>query len=229
MSDSEFSDEKILRSWHKNAAPWIRAIDGATIASRKLVTDAAIVAAVTGLKPASALDIGCGEGWLARELAALNIEVLGVDAVPELVAAAQRRAGTRESYRQLSYAALAAGALQRHFDTLVCNFSLLGRESVEALVGAAGNLLRPGGHLLIQTLHPYEACGNADYTDGWRAGSWAGFGDDFSDPAPWYFRTLGNWVDLLVQSGLEVVYLREPLHPQTGRPASLILCGRLRK
>ena len=225
MSDSEFSDKKILHSWRKNAAPWISAIGGATIASRKLVTDAAIVAAVTALKPASALDIGCGEGWLARELASQGIDVCGIDAIAELVAAARRQSGPRETYRQLSYAELCDGALPRRFDVLVCNFSLLGRESVDSLIAAARGLLNPGGHLVVQTLHPLEACGEAPYRDGWRAGSWAGFSEEFSDPAPWYFRTMGSWVQLFTENGMSLTNLREPLHPDTGRPASLILCG----
>ncbi|WP_323847045.1 class I SAM-dependent methyltransferase [Microbulbifer magnicolonia] len=227
MSDSEFSDKKILQSWHSNAAPWIRAIDGATIASRKLVTDGAIVAAALDQRPLSALDVGCGEGWLARALAANGIDVWGVDAVPALIEAAQRRAGPREHYRQLSYEALSAGALQVRFDLLVCNFSLLGRESVKGLFGATRKLLNPGGHLLVQTLHPLAACGDAAYRDGWRPGSWQGFSEDFTDPAPWYFRTLDSWFALYRRNGLEVVDLREPLHPETGRPASLILCGKI--
>ncbi|WP_193166266.1 class I SAM-dependent methyltransferase [Microbulbifer hainanensis] len=225
MSDSEFSDKKILHSWRKNAAPWIRAIDGTTIASRKLVTDAAIVAAVTALKPASVLDIGCGEGWLARKLTSHEIDVCGIDAVAELVAAARRQSGPREIYRQLSYAELSGGALPLRFDVLVCNFSLLGRESVNALFAATRGLLNPGGHLVVQTLHPLETCGEATYRDGWRAGSWAGFSEDFSDPAPWYFRTVGSWVTLLTENGMQLAALREPLHPETGRPASLILSG----
>lgn len=227
MSDSEFSDKKILRSWHKNAAPWIRAIDGAAIASRKLATDAAIVAATLEHRPGRILDVGCGEGWLARALAASGAEVWGIDAVPELVEAAQRHAGPREHYRLLTYEALAAGELQQRFDLLVCNFSLLGKESVEELFTAAPGLLNPGGYLLVQTLHPLAACGDRDYRDGWRPGSWAGFSGDFSDPAPWYFRTLEGWVELFRGSGLELVRLREPLHPESGRPASLILCGKL--
>ena len=229
MSDSEFSDKKILQSWRTNAAPWIRAIDSATIASRKLVTDDAIVAAARDLSPRRALDLGCGEGWLARALSGHDIEVWGVDAVAELVESARRRAGTREHYRQLSYEELARGALERDFDLLVCNFSLLGRESVEQLFAAAERLLTPGGSLLVQTLHPLEACGEASYRDGWRRGSWDGFSDDFSDPAPWYFRTTASWVKLFADSGLELAEMREPLHPQTGRPASLILRGARRE
>jgi hypothetical protein len=43
---------------------------------------------------------------------------------------------------------------------------------------------------IIQTLHPLIACGDFSYQDAWREGSWAGFSDDFTDLAPWYFRTL---------------------------------------
>jgi hypothetical protein len=40
------SDQKIIDSWHKNATPWIVAIQDRQIESRNLVTDAAIVSAV---------------------------------------------------------------------------------------------------------------------------------------------------------------------------------------
>ncbi|MGL6160293.1 methyltransferase domain-containing protein [Microbulbifer sp.] len=223
MSDSEFSDKSILRSWHKNAAPWIRAIGEGDIASRKLVTDGAIVDAVLQRQPATVLDIGCGEGWLARALAERGPEVWGIDAVPELIGAAQHRAGPRERYRPLSYEALAAGEMRRRFDLLVCNFSLLGGESVEGIFAASGKLLNPGGHLVVQTLHPMVTCGDADYRDGWRPGSWAGFSGDFSEPAPWYFRTLESWLRLVRRAGLRLEEMKEPLHPETGKPASLIL------
>lgn len=54
-------------------------------------------------------------------------------------------------------------------------------------------------------------------------GSWAGFGGAFSDPAPWYFRTVEGWKKLITDSELHLVEMREPLHPKTGLPASLIL------
>jgi hypothetical protein len=76
--------------------------------------------------------------------------------------------------------------------------------------------------LVIQTLHPVIAAGESPYADGWRQGSWTGFSDDFSDPAPWYFRTMESWVRLLRDSGFVLRELREPVHPISGKPASVI-------
>lgn len=79
----------------------------------------------------------------------------------------------------------------------------------------------------MQTVHPLVSCGEAPYVDGWREGSWAGFSPDFADAPPWCFRTLASWVALFVDSGLRITGLREPHHPQTGQPVSLILAGQL--
>jgi hypothetical protein len=118
--------------------------------------------------------------------------------------------------------AIAAGELELSVDVAVANFALLGKESVERLLERAPRLLAPRGALIIQTLHPVVACGDLPYRDGWRAGSWAGFSNAFTDPAPWYFRTLESWTRLLVDSGLRVVETREPAHPVTQKPASVI-------
>jgi len=215
------SDEKVIASWHTNAAPWTAAVRDQRIESRKLVTDRAIVDAVMSRKPASVLDIGCGEGWLVRALAAQGVRrVIGVDVVPALIE--QARAAGGGEFRVASYEAIAHGTLEISVDVAVANFALIGKDAVDALIRAAPTLLQPGGALIIQTLHPVIACGDLPYKDGWRTGSWAGFSDDFTDPAPWYFRTLEGWVDLIAKSGLTLVELREPIHPTTNKPASVL-------
>ena len=220
-------EAQIIRSWTANAGPWARAIQSGGVASRRLVTDRAVVDAVLGVDPGRVLDLGCGEGWLARALDRAGIKVTGVDAVPELVAEAVRLGGGE--FQLQDYGAIADRQWRcGPFDAAVCNFSLLGRESVESLLGAVGSYLQEAGHLIVQTLHPLAACGDVPYRDGWRAGSWLGFGAEFGDPAPWYFRTLESWVSLLRRAGMDILECREPTAPGAIAPASVIFVCRLR-
>ncbi|CAN7346269.1 class I SAM-dependent methyltransferase [Massilia sp. LjRoot122] len=220
---STHTDASIIDSWSRNTDPWTAAVRGGEIESRTLVTNAAIVEAVRARKPRSGVDLGCGEGWLVRALP--EVRMLGVDASAGLVEQAKAAGGGE--FRQLSYEEIAAGRLQLAVDVAVCNFSLIGDEAVRGLFRAAPGYLRPGGQLIVQTVHPLMACGDAPYVDGWRDGSWAGFSSAFSDPAPWYFRTMSSWLALFEEHGLRVLEMREPLHPRTGKPVSLILAGQV--
>ena len=215
-----FSDAKIVESWHKNAASWTVAVREGHIESRRQVTDQAIINTLLDSSPASVLDIGCGEGWLVRELAASHIPAIGIDAIPGLIESAQRAGNS--AFRVMTYEELAAGKLNAQVDAAVCNFSLLGKESVEGIFRAAASLLRPKGFFIVQTLHPIMACGTLPYQDGWREGSWDGFNGSFIDPAPWYFRTIEGWIRLFTENQLRVAEVREPIHPKTSKPASMI-------
>lgn len=215
------TDAAILESWSRNAKPWTAAVRGGEIETRKLVTDAAIVAAVRARAPRTGLDLGCGEGWLVRALP--EVAMVGVDAIAGLADGA-RAAGGGE-FLTMSYEEIGAGKLALAVDVAVANFSLIGKEAVDGLFAAAPSYLRAGGTLLVQTVHPVMACGEAPYIDGWRAGSWAGFSDDFQDAPPWYFRTMSSWIALFADHGLRLAEMREPLHPRTGKPVSLILAG----
>lgn len=221
---SSNSERRILRSWQGNAAAWTNAVRKREIESRRLVTDAAIVAAIRDQSPQSVLDIGCGEGWLARELHARGMHVLGIDVIPGLVERARESGGGE--FLEMSYDGLAAGKLERRFDAIVCNFSLLGAHSTEQVFRAAPRLLTDGGCFIVQTLHPCTACGELPYEDGWREGSWAGFSEAFTDPAPWYFRTLESWQALFTKCGFVLPEIREPLHPRLEIPASVIFIAR---
>lgn len=225
MSNSPSKDEQILASWRRNAAPWSKAVREQQIDSRRLVTDQAIIDAVVSCQPQTVLDLGCGEGWLVRRLLAAGIEAQGVDAVAELLERA-RHSGVGE-YRQLSYEQLADSHIDSPVDAVVCNFSLLGEVAVEQVFAAMPRLLKPEGVLIVQTLHPREACGEFDYQDGWRPGTWQGFSSDFAQPAPWYFRTLESWQSLFSRYGFDDIQFQEPLYPESGKPASVIFTAHL--
>ena len=220
MSSDPLNDAGIVDSWYKNASAWTDAVRQNQIESRTLVTNRAIVDAVLSRLPRTVLDVGCGEGWLVRALAEHNMRAIGVDVVPALVEKASHAGGGE--FRVASYEQIAAGELDITVDAVVANFSLIGKESVENLVRRIPGLLTKAGTLIIQTLHPVFASGDLPYEDGWRQGSWAGFSKDFSDPAPWYFRTLESWKRLLAEAGFRLIEMREPIHPGTGQPASVI-------
>ena len=219
---NEDREAALIWSWMANADAWTRAVREGRIPSRRLATDAAIVQAVAERKPGRVLDLGCGEGWLMRALAERGIASIGLDVSLELVMAAEETGGGR--YRCCSYEELVDDPTRAGgpYDAIACNFSLLGADLVP-LLGALRQNLAPGGALVVQTVHPWTAAGDEGYADGWRTETFDAFGGDFAEPMPWYFRTLASWMDALRDGGFRVSTLREPIHPETGQPASLLM------
>ncbi|HEY0160722.1 MAG TPA: class I SAM-dependent methyltransferase [Thermoanaerobaculia bacterium] len=212
--------EQLQRSWVANAGSWRDAVREQKIDSRRAVTDAAIVEAVTARRPANVLDLGCGEGWLARALAAEGIAVWGVDASAPLIEAARQLGGG--TFLALSYEELSDASLPGPFDVVVANFSIL-EEEVAPIFGAAARMLRPRGALVIQTVHPAFATGERPYVSGWRTETFAAIEGEWPEPMPWYFRTIGGWVEAIATNGFELTEVREPLDRAGVKPLSMIL------
>jgi 2-polyprenyl-3-methyl-5-hydroxy-6-metoxy-1,4-benzoquinol methylase len=214
--------QAMVRSWTTNADAWTAVVRDGLIPSRRAGTDAAILAAVRACGPRTVLDVGCGEGWLLRALAADGITVTGTDVSPELVRAAAA-AGTPDvhaaSYGDLLHApALARGP----FDVVVCNFALLD-DDVQTPLAAMRARTAEHGALLVQTVHPWAAHGDGAYRSGWRTETFDSFGRSFAESMPWYYRTMSSWLAEITRANLRLVHIDEPLHPETGRPLSLLL------
>ena len=225
MTDTERTT--LVRSWTTNAQAWTDAVREKAIPSRRLATDGAIVAAcqrvIAGRPGVRVLDVGCGEGWLARELAALGAVVTGIDASAPLIDIA-RATGGDVDYACVTYEQLEADAsiVEGPFELVVCNFALLDDRTVPLLVALARRL-PASGVILIQTVHPWAAVGDGPYEEGWRTETWGAFGASFPSPMPWYFRPIGSWVAAARDAQLVVDRLEEPIHPETKKPLSLLL------
>lgn len=105
------------------------------------------------------LSVGEGEGRLASELAARNleVEVVGSDLCPAAVAAAQ----TKHQAPNLSYTACSAYDLDAlgKFDAVVCAFTLHHFADAARALSSMHRVLKPGGQLYLMDLRRDAAAG----------------------------------------------------------------------
>lgn len=212
-------DSVIAQSWTTNAGVWTQAVRNGAIESRKLVTNQAVVDAVLRHSPATALDVGCGEGWLVRALAERGVQATGVDGSPGLIEAA--RASGSGDYMLCCYEDLVSEPAQvgGPYDVIVANFALL-QQHLESLLQALGRRLVPEGRLIIQTVHPNTV--ERPEQEGWREEDFRSFQGTWQ-AMPWYYRSPHGWRQLLEDTGYRVESIHEPVHPGNQQPLSLIL------
>lgn len=96
----------------------------------------------------SALDVGCGEGLLTRELRAAGVaRVTGLDADADQVARARSLAGSDDALRYVLGDVLEVPHDER-FDLVTC-FATLHHLDLAGGLGRLRSLVSPGGHLVI--------------------------------------------------------------------------------
>lgn len=95
----------------------------------------------------SALDVGCGEGWLCRRLRDRVPQVIGIDPDPTSIESARRHDPDEAiDYRCEDF--LTAALPVRSFD-LVASVAMLHHLDPVAALSKMAELLRPGGRLVV--------------------------------------------------------------------------------
>jgi SAM-dependent methyltransferase len=103
------------------------------------------------------VDVGCGEGRLARDLKTLGHTVLAVDRSPTMVQHA-READPELDVREADAAALPLA--DGEADLVVSFMSLMNTDDLGAAVREAARVLRPVGHYCIALTHPLNTAGS---------------------------------------------------------------------
>ena len=171
------------------------------------------------------VDVGCGEGRVARDLMACGHRVVGFDGSPALVAAARDFAPSVDA----SVADAAALPLaDASADLVVAFMSLHDVDDLEGAVREIARVLEPGGRLCLSIVHPINSSGrfesaaaNApfridgsylarfDYSD--RIARDDGLAMSFHSR----HRPLADYFAALGEAGLTVEVLREPAVPES--------------
>jgi SAM-dependent methyltransferase len=173
---------------------------------------------------AATLEVGCGEGRVARDLIARGHHVTGLDASPTLVRAAAE-ADRASRYVEGTAEALPFG--DGAFDLVVAYNSLMDVVDMPAAVREAARVLAPGGRLCACITHPLQtACTWRDddaplvVTEAYLDRRWmdvpverGGLQFTFTSAC----LPLEAYAQALEASGLLIEALREPADPAGGR------------
>ncbi len=103
-----------------------------------------VFAAVPGAKVRAVLDLGCGTGGHAIELARRGYDVAGVDRSPAMLAHAREKAAAAHVALGLQLGDLRECELGRAFDAVILMFAVLGYQTATADVVAALRTARRG-------------------------------------------------------------------------------------
>ena len=169
-----------------------------------------------------ALDVGCGEGQVARRVAGHGGAVVGVDpTLGQLATAAARGAGVR-------YARAAAEALPfatAAFDAALICLTLEHLDPFEPAVHEVARILEPGGVLCLFLNHPLLQAPGSGWIDDrildeqyWRVGPYLPDDVAMEEVAPgvrlpFMHRPLSRYINVMADCGLLVERMEEPPPP----------------
>ena len=155
------------------------------------------------------IDLGCGEGRLARELQTRGHTVVGVDSSPRLAEAAR----AAEPPVQVLVADAAAVPLDDGIaDLVVSSMALMTIDDLDGTIAEVARLLRPGGRFCFSMVHPmnsFDDLGDEYFVD--RAFVWELDRDGISMTFHDIHRPLSALTGAFERAGLLVEALREPV------------------
>jgi 2-polyprenyl-3-methyl-5-hydroxy-6-metoxy-1,4-benzoquinol methylase len=149
--------ETARRAWDGAAEAWDDFVESGKDWYRAEVHGPALLEACGDVKGLDVLDLGCGQGFLSRELARRGARVTGVDISERQVANALRHEAEDKlgiEYLALDAARVAEQWPEPRFDLVTAAFSIGDMPDAAAVFRAAHRVLRHGGRMALSDAHP---------------------------------------------------------------------------
>lgn len=208
--------------WDEHADWWIREFtDGADTEYEDQILP---LAAAELAHARRLLDVGCGEGQIARRVASVGVEVVGIDPTWACIRTAGARAGG-PVYASATVAALPFP--DAAFDAIVVSLVFEHLDDLDAAVAEVARVLEPGGRFAFFVNHPIlQAPGSVWVEDHlvdppesyWRLGPYLVESDTVEQVqrgvwVRFVHRPLSRYVNALAEHGLQIERMVEPAPP----------------
>ncbi len=157
------------------------------------------------------LDAGCGEGYLARALAARGAQVTGIDLSSRLIALARARdPGGSIDYQAADLSRPLPAAAGR-FDAAASYLALNDVRDYRGFAATLAASLAPGGRLVLAVNNPYSAVTDRHVTDYFDSGAVSRYRGLWEVGIRAYYRhrTLENYLDAFHAGGLRLAKLAD--------------------
>jgi SAM-dependent methyltransferase len=165
------------------------------------------------------LEVACGQGRVARELARRGAAVTGLDISAELLAKARAyHAAEPLGISYLQADATASGLLAAQiFDIVVCNYGLTDIDDLTGLLVNVARLLRQGGAFVFSLLHPCFPGWDSDAPSSWPPGEgyyqegwWLASNTGYRGKVGASHRMISTYLNSLTSHGLVLDRVVEP-------------------
>ena len=157
------------------------------------------------------LDAGCGEGYLARVLAARGARVTGIDLSARLIALARARDPGGTIDYQVADLSRPLSGVAGTFDAAASYLALSDVRDYRGFAATLAASLAPGGRLVVALNNPYSAVADrhvTDYFDSDAVSRYRGLWE-MGIRAYYHHRTLENYLDAFHAGGLRLAKLAD--------------------
>lgn len=157
------------------------------------------------------LDAGCGEGYLARVLAARRARVTGIDLSPRLIAMARDKNPAGDiDYRVADLSQPVPGIVGR-FDAVASYLVLNDVRNYRGFAATLAASLKPGGRAVFALNNPYGAVVDRHVNDYFNSGAASPYRGlwEAGIKSYHYHQTLQDYLDAFLTQGLHLTKLAD--------------------
>jgi ubiquinone/menaquinone biosynthesis C-methylase UbiE len=197
----------------------------------RALIDPCLLEVVGDCRNKDVLDLGCGNGYLARRLARAGARVIAVDSSVRMIKNAKARDQGGLGIRYIRSAATSLRLADAKFDVVYANMSLDDIADAEGAIKEVSRVLKAGGRFVASISHP---CFDNGSNSGWVMEKSAGepptvfrrirgyrrsfperclwkVEDRSAEYTRWYHRPLSWYARAFRSSGLAITKLEEPM------------------